>query len=314
MAVSETRACRSTAGDNYSRTSIKQVSMAKNPADMFFWNDWDNDPELRLCSLAAQGFWMRCLCIAARQLPKGYVASEGRPLTSTDLARVAGCSEQEAESLMAELLSKGVATRDRAGRIYNRRMVSRAKVSAERSKAGKEGAAVTNGNNRRARVLPRQELGKEVGKHTGKNSATSILPDIHLGGAVADAPAKTRGHRLPEDWQPSPEDRSFAVSLGLDPDWVAPKFRDYWHSKPGQAGVKLDWSKTFRNWCRSEAERGGRKPQAATPPAGGTSPHDSKMASRLKYWRETGKWSQEWGPEPGKPGCQIPQWMLEKAA
>lgn len=287
--------------------------MAKNPADTFYWNDWDNDPALRLCSLAAQGFWMRCLCIAARHNPKGYVASEGRPLTSTELARAAGCSEQEAEALMAELLSKGVATRDRAGRIYNRRMVHRAKVSSERSKAGEKGAAITNGRQRENSGLPQQISGKEVGKHVGKIPATSILPNIHLDKPEARASGKQRGHRLPEDWQPSADDRSFASNLGLDPDWVAQKFRDYWHSKPGQAGVKLDWSKTFRNWCRSEAERGARRPPVVTPtPA--QSPHDSKMAARLKYWRETGKWSQEWGPEPDEPGCQIPKWMLEKAA
>lgn len=288
--------------------------MAKNPADMFFWNDWDNDPELRLCSLAAQGFWMRCLCIAARQLPKGYVASEGRPLTSTDLARVAGCSEQEAESLMAELLSKGVATRDRAGRIYNRRMVHRAKVSSERSKAGERGAAVTNENKRRESDLPQQKSGKVVGKHVGKKSATSILPDIHLPTAEAGASPKTKGSRLPEGWQPTPDDRAFASGLGLDPDWVAPKFCDYWHSKPGQAGIKLDWSKTWRNWCRTEAERGGRRPASAQQSASQQDPHEQRMASRLKYWRENKAWSQEWGPAPGQPGCQIPAWMMEKAA
>lgn len=60
------------------------------------------------------------------------------------------------------------------------------------------------------------------------------------------------------------------------------------------------------------ADEPASQPAAATPLIG--DPHERRMASRLKYWRETGKWSQEWGPQPGEPGCQIPAWMLEKAA
>ncbi|WP_198374043.1 DUF1376 domain-containing protein [Neoroseomonas rubea] len=64
-----------------------------------------------------------------------------------------------------------------------------------------------------------------------------------------------RGTRLPDDWQPSPTDRDFACSLGLDADAVAARFRDFWRAKAGQQGVKLDWSATWRNWCRQDAER-----------------------------------------------------------
>lgn len=68
-----------------------------------------------------------------------------------------------------------------------------------------------------------------------------------------------RGIRLPEDWQPSSEDRAFALNSGLDPNVVAARFRDYWHAKPGKDGVKLDWSGTWRNWCRRDAEHQPRR-------------------------------------------------------
>lgn len=70
-----------------------------------------------------------------------------------------------------------------------------------------------------------------------------------------------RGARLLADWKPSPEDRAYAVSLGLtNVDRIAADFRDYWRAKPGKDGVKLDWPATWRTWCRREADRRGAKP------------------------------------------------------
>lgn len=60
-----------------------------------------------------------------------------------------------------------------------------------------------------------------------------------------------RGSRLPPDWQPSDSDRSFALACGLDPDKTVAEFRDYWVAVPGSRGVKLDWSATWRNRCRT---------------------------------------------------------------
>ena len=70
-----------------------------------------------------------------------------------------------------------------------------------------------------------------------------------------------RGSRLPQDWSPSTEDHSFADRLGILDE--VDKFRDHWHSQPGQKGTKVDWSATWRNWCRRAAER---KPVAKTSP------------------------------------------------
>jgi hypothetical protein len=42
---------------------------------------------------------------------------------------------------------------------------------------------------------------------------------------------------------------------------VADRFRDFWHAKPGQGGVKLDWTATWRNWCREDARRRPSAPE-----------------------------------------------------
>jgi enamine deaminase RidA (YjgF/YER057c/UK114 family) len=62
-----------------------------------------------------------------------------------------------------------------------------------------------------------------------------------------------RGTRLPANWAPSDDDSQFAQEQGLDADAVAERFRDHWISKPGRDGCKLDWSATWRNWCRNDS-------------------------------------------------------------
>jgi uncharacterized protein YdaU (DUF1376 family) len=78
-------------------------------------------------------------------------------------------------------------------------------------------------------------------------------------GETAQAPPRPRASRLAEDWFPNDADRAFAIELGLLPAMVAieaDKFADYWRAKPGTGGTKLDWSATWRNWCRRALETG----------------------------------------------------------
>lgn len=105
----------------------------------FFWQDWESDPAVRLCSMAAQGLWMRMLCIAAAHDPIGYVAVAGKGLDETSLARLTGCQESEVASLLGELERNGVFSRDRQKRIYSRRMVRDARKAATARNNGKNG-------------------------------------------------------------------------------------------------------------------------------------------------------------------------------
>ena len=105
----------------------------------FFWADWESEQPLMLSSLAAQGLWMRLLCIAAKSDPIGYVTMNGRTLGVTDIARLAGVTETEASSLIDELERNGVFSRDRTGRIYSRRMVRESRRAATARKNGRKG-------------------------------------------------------------------------------------------------------------------------------------------------------------------------------
>jgi len=70
---------------------------------------------------------------------------------------------------------------------------------------------------------------------------------------------RKRGTRLTPDWKLSQEMGEWAEQQGLDSKTIIQQrdsFRDYWIAKAGEAGVKLDWDATWRNWIRKYIERG----------------------------------------------------------
>jgi uncharacterized protein YdaU (DUF1376 family) len=64
-----------------------------------------------------------------------------------------------------------------------------------------------------------------------------------------------RGSRLPTDWSLPEEWKAWAEQErpDLNTKTVADSFRDFWISKAGAGGVKLDWQATWRNWIRSQS-------------------------------------------------------------
>lgn len=115
------------------------------PWSKFFWSDYDADEGLRLCSLAAQGLWMRMLCVMARATPKGELRVGGAPCTAADLARAVGESEATVTRLMDELKRRGVFSVTRAGVVYSRRIRKDADLSKKRAAAGRKGGLASLG-------------------------------------------------------------------------------------------------------------------------------------------------------------------------
>jgi hypothetical protein len=117
--------------------------MSAKSGAYFFWSDWLGDPAVRRLSPAERGVWIDLLALAAIGSPTGYVCDDkGRPLTLEEIARVSNAgSPDEVAKHIAGILEKGAASRDRTGRLFNRRMVRSADTSAKRRLAGAKGGA-----------------------------------------------------------------------------------------------------------------------------------------------------------------------------
>lgn len=91
-----------------------------------------------------------------------------------------------------------------------------------------------------------EETQSEPNKNLSQSQST---PSLRSG--VDRASRLTSPFVLPDEWA----DWARKERSDLDPVKVAEKFADYWHSKPGKAGTKLDWQATWRNWVREEKIR-----------------------------------------------------------
>lgn len=99
---------------------------------MKFWpQDWQTDPGLRSCSLAARGLWIECVAVMHGAEPYGHLTVNGSMPSAKRLAIMVGSTEREVERLLIELAEAGVFSRAPDGTIYSRRMVRDAKASNE---------------------------------------------------------------------------------------------------------------------------------------------------------------------------------------
>jgi hypothetical protein len=89
-----------------------------------------------------------------------------------------------------------------------------------------------------------------------------------LSGAVPKVPSE-KGVRLPADFVMPSDWLLFAqVERGWTLDVAkteAASFIDFWHSAPGQRGVKLNWQATWRNWVRNSRKANGEWRQHTGP-------------------------------------------------
>lgn len=247
--------------------------MAEMPWSKFFWSDWESDQGLRLCSLAAQGLWMRMLCVCAKHEQKGYLSINGNPLAVDAIARLAGVAETEAEILMSELERNGVFSRNRAGCIYSRRMVKDEKRSQEgrkhKNRGLKEAADKTEENPAPSRVATR---GASPQKPEARIQIEKEEPD-GSSKKPRDPPEKhRRAVSLPEGWVPSEKNILDAQSRNFTDEEIrheAERFRDY-HLAKGT--TFKDWDAGWRTWLGNARSFGqASRSQANNPGRGGSS-------------------------------------------
>jgi hypothetical protein len=94
----------------------------KRPALQLYKGDWVRS-EVGMCSIAAQGLWLRLLFIMDDSRECGFLTVNGRPLTDQEVARLTGVPVAEVTGLLLELEAADVFSRDDRGIVYCRRMV-----------------------------------------------------------------------------------------------------------------------------------------------------------------------------------------------
>ncbi|MFQ5622425.1 MAG: hypothetical protein ACE5FS_03415 [Paracoccaceae bacterium] len=84
---------------------------------------------------------------------------------------------------------------------------------------------------------------------------------------------------------------------GFPTEREAEKFTDYWLARAGAGGVKLNWEATWRNWCRTAAERLGMNGKPVTDY---TDPEERRKCIRYYVEHPDSKyrWDDRWGPKP----------------
>jgi hypothetical protein len=134
---------------------------------------------------------MRMLCICAKGEPHGYLAIGGQPLDAAGVARSAGITTDEAETLMAELDRWGVFSRDRKRRIYSRRMVKDEKKAREGRKNAKKRWPQPTEN---------------ADKNSKPNGGASGVPSSHMPSASSQRYTSSKDDGPPDDHSMSAEE------------------------------------------------------------------------------------------------------------
>ncbi len=127
----------------------------KRPSFQFYPADWLKDPALQSCSLAANGLWIKMICIMHQCTPYGYLMLKDKPMTIAQLARNVGEQEKVIEELLIELDEADVFGRDAQGCVFSRRMVRDENIRNKRAEGGKLG-----GNP----ILLKQKVGDKDGR------------------------------------------------------------------------------------------------------------------------------------------------------
>jgi hypothetical protein len=125
--------------------------------------------------------------------------------------------------------------------------------SEEPSVGARASGAPTTDGELDARSAPAQD------PHPATQSAASVPSQGRSTQAAIEPIPRRRkqqlASRLPESFELTPDRRAMALTEGLDAERTFAKFCDHWRAAPDAKAHKADWDATWRNWCRTEADR-----------------------------------------------------------
>lgn len=206
-----------------------------------------------------------------------YAADQAIAENYRVLAGLWRCNERKAKRLLRELEQAGKVT-VQDGWIGNEFVMNdvskRRELRMERQSAGHRGG-IESGKSR-SKPLKNNETG-EASASTRKEEKRREAEE------KKEEPngSSKKGSRIDPAWEPGEEEISYAEGKGLSLETInleAERFRNYWLGRSGQAGVKLDWPATWRNWVLKCIEQRG---ESGLPPPGPRSSRYDAISRRM---------------------------------
>ena len=202
----------------------------------FWWQDYEGDDSLRLCTLAAQGLWMRMLCAMHRGTPYGHFTVNCAAPTPRQMALILSATEREVAKLVPELEQAGVLSRTEDGLIFSRRMVRDKAISDKAREDGKGGGnpalrarGLTPPDNPKPSLTLKLDADAEAEEE--EESPPPVAPPKASAPRSASPTPAGRGCRIADEWTPA--DSGFAAEHGVDQAAALAEFRDYWRGVAG---------------------------------------------------------------------------------
>lgn len=297
------------------------------PWGKFVWAHWENDEALALCSMAAQGLWMRLLCIAVKE--DGYVLVGGKAPPVEKLARIVRSDVGMVQGWLEELEAEGVFSRTGDGVIYSRRMVREAKNAKRNRENGAkggnprlrkhEGNPASDNHPQQPAPQPSAPEGVKAEKEEireekkGPNGPVrSAAPSDELASQIdrlwTSANRTSRGRSSRKDVERA---LRAALARGHDFDLIAAGVEGYFRSREatrddGEYAKGLHRVIENDRWQEFATADAGR----LGAPDQNDDPLRNPTPFRQRLWMQDFKGGQEWreherGPKPGQLGCRV---------
>lgn len=216
-----------------------------------FWpQDWQRDPALRSCGIAARGLWIDLICLAHDAVQYGHILVNGKSPDTKQIAAITGITHREANKLMLELEAAGVFSRTSDGIIYSRRMVRDGKLSdAGREAVARRWDQPTDRPNSEPIRLPIRDFNRlPKSLDTEYKNQTPPLPPLGGTGVILNGNGV---HKEP----PCPENNFTGWEPASGRETVGGYYWDFvWPNVLEASGVRAADDKPVRQWLKDGIE------------------------------------------------------------
>lgn len=250
---------------------------------------WLNDPRLRRLSRANRDSWLTACMLMTLD---GECFLSGTP---EELSQALHLSEEEFENFVNALdrtktadVTKSHAIVTIKSRRYEREL-SIKKANNLRKQKSRSHKNVTEKS--QDIVKSKSNSNKKEEEREAKNAQPETASPNPSAPPVQEPKSKNpkRGTRIPEPFILTAEMRNYAATKRPDVDVMieTEKFVNYWRSKPGKDGTKIDWLATWRNWILSARKYGSNQP--------------NNRKSNADVFDEAFEFYQKWGDGQERP-------------